>query len=422
MKKYIIIVVLLIALVIFIKLPASNQSLYIGEYENISLQTSAEKVNQLMDENTMEFIPLTYSSHESRKCKIRKIDGMDKLEFVDGQDTYILYKVNKGNIYKSICLDMAEKNDIRVSDRLLRTIKINKMNLGSYIFEEQNKSKVNGIIFNYGETDYTNRFKMLLDYKQLDTASDVYKFAKAFALSRIINKDMSIGALLIYNTSEKTFEPYLRMEGANDDLYHEFTASYYSFTVENTVKFYEYETILSDDINKIMKRYELKKEFENEIVSALYFNNNSILYGLFINEVMPANKSSNKDPKGDTPDWIELYNGSGKNVNLSGYKLRNNESNTEWVFPDINLTANNYMIIWCSEKEQYELNNLHTNFKLKAGYGNIELLDDNSNVLDYCIYEDMPNDKTYGKVRSDIVKTYLAKPTYGNMNTTKPRS
>ncbi len=417
MKKYILVAVLVIVLLIFIKIPASNQSLYSGKFENISLQASSEKISQLLDENTVEYIPFTYSGLASKKCKLRKIDGTNKMEFIEGQDTYILYKLNRDNLYRSICLDVAEKHNIKVSKRFLRTIRINEVNLGNYIFEEQNKSDENGILIQYGETEYSYRFKMFMDYKQLDTIADVYKFSKAIALSNIFHREITLGTMLLYNTVEKTYEPYLQMEGISNSLYDDFSTSYYAFTVQNAIKYFEHETVLTDVINNIIPRYKLSKEFKDEIVSGLDFNVSSSAYGLYINEVMPANKSANEDPKGDKPDWIELYNGSGNNINLSGYKLRDNESDIEWTFPDVNLMANNYLMLWGSGKDQDDMHDLHTNFKLRSGYGNLELLDNEGNVLDFCTYEDVPDDKTFGRVRADIVKKHLENPTFANVNT-----
>ena len=40
-----------------------------------------------------------------------------------------------------------------------------------------------------------------------------------------------------------------------------------------------------------------------------------------INEFMAFNSSTLKDQDGEYPDWIELYNSSSQNVNLSGWSL-----------------------------------------------------------------------------------------------------
>ncbi|NCB31858.1 MAG: lamin tail domain-containing protein, partial [Clostridia bacterium] len=53
-----------------------------------------------------------------------------------------------------------------------------------------------------------------------------------------------------------------------------------------------------------------------------------------LNEVMTSNKGSVPDGLGNFPDWVELYNPSDKEVDISGYGLSDNVlEGGKYVFP-----------------------------------------------------------------------------------------
>lgn len=56
---------------------------------------------------------------------------------------------------------------------------------------------------------------------------------------------------------------------------------------------------------------------------------------LVISELMSSNGTLMQQADGSFPDWIELYNGGGQALDLTGYALSNNPKNpAKWVFPD----------------------------------------------------------------------------------------
>lgn len=85
--------------------------------------------------------------------------------------------------------------------------------------------------------------------------------------------------------------------------------------------------------------------------------------GLVINEVMSSNSGAYSDESGNTYDWIELYNGSKKDINLKNYGLSDNES-IKWVFPEVVIKKGEYLVINCSGTNQ---EGLYANFKLSIG-------------------------------------------------------
>lgn len=71
-----------------------------------------------------------------------------------------------------------------------------------------------------------------------------------------------------------------------------------------------------------------------------------------INEVVSSN-SIYFDEDGDTPDWIELYNYGTQSVNLGNWTLSDDENDlTKWIFPEITIPANNYLLLWASDKNR----------------------------------------------------------------------
>ena len=75
-----------------------------------------------------------------------------------------------------------------------------------------------------------------------------------------------------------------------------------------------------------------------------------------INEVVASN-STYFDEDGDTPDWIELYNYGTDPVSLNNWNLSDEENDdVPWVFPDITLDPDEYLLIWASSKNKSEIN------------------------------------------------------------------
>ena len=89
---------------------------------------------------------------------------------------------------------------------------------------------------------------------------------------------------------------------------------------------------------------------------------------LYINEIMPSNDTTVADFNGNFSDWIELFNSSASAINLQGYFLTDNENDsTKWVFPNIMIDANSFLIIWASLNDTvYPNGEIHTNFKLSS--------------------------------------------------------
>ena len=144
---------------------------------------------------------------------------------------------------------------------------------------------------------------------------------------------------------------------------------------------------------------------------------------LVISEFMAANKTTLLDQDGDSSDWIEIYNGTGSAVDLSGWFLTAEATNlTQWAFPDYVLADGDYLVVFASGKNRTAVTNeLHTNFKLPAAGGFLALVDPQTNLVSFFApaYPPQQTDISYGRdpVLLDAIGYYTT-PTPGDPNAT----
>ncbi|MEN9994651.1 MAG: hypothetical protein RL762_1308 [Bacteroidota bacterium] len=75
---------------------------------------------------------------------------------------------------------------------------------------------------------------------------------------------------------------------------------------------------------------------------------------VLLNEGCNKNAFAEIDENGDASDWIELYNNSSSPVNLANWKLSDQLNGINaWVFPNVNLTAQSFLRVFCSGKNRY---------------------------------------------------------------------
>ena len=79
-----------------------------------------------------------------------------------------------------------------------------------------------------------------------------------------------------------------------------------------------------------------------------------------INEVVASN-SSYLDEDGDTPDWIELYNYGNTPISLNNWNITDDENdNDPWIFPNLILDPDEYLVLWASAKDRSNINYART--------------------------------------------------------------
>ncbi|GAB1454119.1 hypothetical protein MASR2M47_41750 [Draconibacterium sp.] len=107
---------------------------------------------------------------------------------------------------------------------------------------------------------------------------------------------------------------------------------------------------------------------------------------VIINELLPKNSKHGSDQDGEFDDWIELYNPSDKDQDISGYYLTDSKKNlTKWKFPTGTIIEKNaYLIVW-ADGDSTQVG-LHTNYKLSSDGENVVLLTPDQQVINIVEY------------------------------------
>ena len=137
---------------------------------------------------------------------------------------------------------------------------------------------------------------------------------------------------------------------------------------------------------------------------------------LRINEVLPGNHSWNVDPDyNQFVDWIELYNGSGYAMDLTGYTITDNLAKyKKWTLPaGKSMAAGEYLVIYADQMAT----GLHTNFSLSGNGERIGLFDATGTLVDSLTYPPLANNYSYGYLTEDgKERGFFDSPTTGKVN------
>lgn len=131
---------------------------------------------------------------------------------------------------------------------------------------------------------------------------------------------------------------------------------------------------------------------------------------------MPANSAVATDEFGEYDDWVELHNTTDEPINLNGYFLSDDHGErTRFVFPDVSIDANGYLIIWCDG--QPEQGDLHTSYKLSSTGEEVGLYNPDSTSVDYLRYGDTPSNISIGRYPNGSGPMNILVPTFNAENT-----
>ncbi len=101
---------------------------------------------------------------------------------------------------------------------------------------------------------------------------------------------------------------------------------------------------------------------------------------LVINEIMISNNGTLVDSEGKLYDYVEIYNGTKKDINLKNYGLSDKGNTIKWVFPEVTIVSGEYLIVFlCGDNKD----GLYANFKLASvGGETLALSKPNGKVID----------------------------------------
>ena len=134
---------------------------------------------------------------------------------------------------------------------------------------------------------------------------------------------------------------------------------------------------------------------------------------LVINEYMSSNNGTIIDEDGEVYDWVELYNGTNKDINLKNYGLSDNKNQVKWVFPEVTIKSKSYLIIYLSGKNK---EGLYAPFKLKSNGGEtIALKKPSGKVVDIIETIALSNTQSASRnLNGEFVVTGTPTPGYEN--------
>jgi len=136
---------------------------------------------------------------------------------------------------------------------------------------------------------------------------------------------------------------------------------------------------------------------------------------ILINELLPKNTQYGSDQDGEFDDWIELYNPSDVDEDISGYYLTDSKKDlTKWKFPSGTIIGKNaYLIVWADGDSTQVL---HTNYKLSADGENVVLLDPDLQVINLVEYPVTLQEQSWARKPNATGDFAWSVPTFNKAN------
>lgn len=137
---------------------------------------------------------------------------------------------------------------------------------------------------------------------------------------------------------------------------------------------------------------------------------------IVINEFMASNDTAIADQDGEYDDWIELFNTTNQDIDLTGYFLSDNAENLDkYDIPDGTLIpANGYLTVWADEDGMQE--GLHANFKLSASGEELFLVNPDTIVMDEITFGEQQTDISYARIPNGTGDFAFRSATFGINN------
>lgn len=124
--------------------------------------------------------------------------------------------------------------------------------------------------------------------------------------------------------------------------------------------------------------------------------------GLLINEICSSAKESVTDASGASPDWIEIYNSSGKDIDISGVGVSDGSKNKfKFTFPEGTiLNDDSYILVYCDDGVTEAEGEYHAAFKLSATGETVYLTAPDGSEIDTVEVPELGTDITYGRYKN----------------------
>lgn len=140
---------------------------------------------------------------------------------------------------------------------------------------------------------------------------------------------------------------------------------------------------------------------------------------VFISEILASNLSVSLPGVKGFYDYIELYNASDYDVDLSGCFLTDDPKKPrKWMIEDMMIPSGGYRLIYC-EPDNLDLSTdtvRYANFRLTSGNCSVYLYDQTGMLLDRIQAPPLPSNVSYGRSLGEMGLLYYSSPTPNTAN------
>lgn len=139
---------------------------------------------------------------------------------------------------------------------------------------------------------------------------------------------------------------------------------------------------------------------------------------VYLNEIVSSNQTIIIDYYGEYGDWIELYNNSELDFDITDYFLTDDSDElNQWQFPAMIIPPHGFLLIWADNNDEVDPSGtLHTNFKI-GSEETITLSSPDTLIVDSITLPALQSDYSFG--RSTELSTdwyYFPQPTPNQAN------
>lgn len=141
------------------------------------------------------------------------------------------------------------------------------------------------------------------------------------------------------------------------------------------------------------------------------FHSIGVTGDLVINELQASNENTQFDEAAEYDDWIEIYNNTNENIDLTGYFLSDNKDTlTKWQIPSQNIASDEYIIFWADKDIAQGVN--HTNFQLTRNGESLYLVNPNGDIIDQITYPYQERNLSYARYPNGTGPFNIKEPTF----------
>ncbi len=220
---------------------------------------------------------------------------------------------------------------------------------------------------------------------------------------------------LVFNYRTKTLEHFEKIKMYNDGTNGDLIAndSIWTLTFTPQVPDYQYYIWAENPNAGIFSPRQVEMRYHTFSAKA----KNSIVAGaVVVNEIMANNKTIVKSPSGKFADWVEFYNTTNADVDLSNAGFSDNYSTPKkWLFPvGTKIKANDYLIVWADDADTGA--GLHASFKLADNGERYLFTDAQGKVLDSLSFNNQKADYSFARCPNGTGNFVITNPTFGVTN------